>query len=392
MATKPTVSILDWVPSGDPAKISEPSGSKKTQGWSPNEPLPAQQENWILYSLSQWQKYFEEATDSLIGITPVAILGSSQDVTDGLATHDTPQDAYDAAVAVGGGAVLIRKGTFSGNLNMNSTTGVQFKGLSRNSILSGNITIGGKFNELLDCYLTGQLSIGGYRNKCICFHINNTLSVSNFANDNFYSVNRLNAQQQQIVFVGSVSSGTYKLTYNGNESAALSHTDSASAVQVALRALTGLSSVTVTGSLAGSFIVTMTGLDNPQKLSVTSNTLVTATGSVYQYSEAGKIFLSHSGDNGIVLVETPTFAVQPYHHNCTLLVNCSLSEVELQLPQPVSGFTVAIKDFKGNAESKNIKLKRYAAEKIEQAALDARIQSNFQKRKIISDGTDYFFA
>ncbi len=60
---KPTVPRLDWVPSGSRDKISEPSGSKKAQGWSPNEPLPAQQENWILHSLSQWLRYFEALTD-----------------------------------------------------------------------------------------------------------------------------------------------------------------------------------------------------------------------------------------------------------------------------------------------------------------------------------------
>ena len=392
MAIKPTVSKIDWVPNADPLKISEPSGSKKAQGWSPNEPLPAQQENWILYSLSQWIKYFEEATDSLVGITPVAILGSTQDVTDGLATHSTPQAAYDAAVAVGGGAVFVRKGTFAGSLNMNSTTGVQFKGLGRNSTLSGNITVAGKFNELLDCYLTGTLAIGGHRNKCICFHLNDTLTISIFGSDNFYAINRQNAQQQQIVFVGAVSSGTYKLTYNGNESAALSYTDNAAAVQSALRALAGLGSVTVIGSFGAGFIVTMAGVDAPLKISVTSNTLVTATGTVFQYKEEGKIVLSHSGDNGIVLVETQTFSVQSYHHNCTLMVDCSLKEVELQLPPPANGFAVSIKDFKGNSDSLNIKLKRYATEKIEQAAVDARIQSNFQKRKLTSDGTDYFFA
>lgn len=295
MTTKPTVSILDWVPSGDPDKISEPSGSKKTQGWSPNEPLPAQQENWILYSISQWQQYFQKTTDSLLGITPVAILGSSADVTNGLATHDTPQAAYDAAVTLGGGAVLVRKGTFAGNLSMNSTTGVQFKGLGRNSTLSGSITVGGKFNEIIDCYIIGQLSIGGNRNKCVCFHLNDTLTVSNFGNDNFYAINRLNAQQQQIVFVGAVASGTYKLTYNGNECAMLAYTDNSAAVQTALRALAGLSAVTVTGTFAGGFIVTMTGVDVPSKISVTSNLLVTATGSVYQYKEAGRIFLSQIG-------------------------------------------------------------------------------------------------
>lgn len=392
MPTKPTVNILDWVPSADPLKISEPSGSKKAQGWSPNEPLPAQQENWILYSISQWKQYFQKATDLLNGVSPVAVLGTASDVTNGLATHSTPQSAYDAAVTAGGGAVFVRAGAFAGNLNMNSTLGVQIFGLGKASNLNGNVTIGGKFNEIFDCAIAGTLAISGNRNKFIGFHSNDTLTVSNFGNDNFFAINRLNAQQQQIVFVGTVVSGTYKLTYAGNESTALASTDNAATVQTALRALAGLSAVTVTGTFAGGFIVTMTGVDVPTKISVTSNTLVTATGSVYQYKEAGKIFLSHSGDNGTVLVETATFAVQPYHHNCTLMVDCSLTEVELQLPQPASGFSVSVKDFKGNAESKNIKLKRYAAEKIEQAAVDARIQFNFQKRELTSDGTDYFFA
>lgn len=186
---KPTVARLDWVPSGDPDKISEPSGSKKTQGWSPNEPLPAQQENWILYSLSKWLKYFEDLTDK----NPekvVATLGTSAQVTSGDADYDDPQDAYDAAAAAGGGVVRVLDVTVVGNLTMNSNNGIVFLGLGAKSIIQGVLTISGNKNALRDLTIDGNISISGFDN---IFDVQQTAAAT-FANTgsdrNLYRVNK----------------------------------------------------------------------------------------------------------------------------------------------------------------------------------------------------------
>lgn len=160
---KPTVTMLDWVPSGDVDKISEPSGSKKAQGWSPSEPLPAQQENWILYSLSKWLKYFEDFTDKR-SEKYVAVLGTAAQVTNGEADFSVPQAAYDAANTAGGGVIRVLAGTIVGNLNLNSNHGIVFLGLGAQSIIQGTLTVSGNRNAMKDLTVDGNISISGFDN------------------------------------------------------------------------------------------------------------------------------------------------------------------------------------------------------------------------------------
>lgn len=166
---KPTVARLDWVPSGDPGKISEPSGSKKAQGYSASEPLPAQQFNWELYTISQWLKYFEDLTDK----NPekvVATLGTAAQVLTGEADFDDPQDAYDAAATAGGGVIRVLEGAMVGNLNANSNNGIIFLGLGPNSILQGVVTVSGNKNGFRDLLIDGNLSISGFENLLDIHH------------------------------------------------------------------------------------------------------------------------------------------------------------------------------------------------------------------------------
>lgn len=62
MVTKPTENKPEFLVT-DPADRVEPSGSKKSAGYDPNEPLPAQSFNWLLYSISLWIAYLEDKTD-----------------------------------------------------------------------------------------------------------------------------------------------------------------------------------------------------------------------------------------------------------------------------------------------------------------------------------------
>ena len=158
---KPIVTRLDWVPSGDVDKISEPSGSKKAQGWSPSEPLPAQQENWILYSLSKWLKYFEDFIDQR---TEKIILGTAAQVTSGDADYSNPQDAYDAANIAGGGVIRVLASTIIGNLNLNASHGIIFVGLGAKSVIQGSVTVSGNKNGMRDLTIDGNISISGFDN------------------------------------------------------------------------------------------------------------------------------------------------------------------------------------------------------------------------------------
>lgn len=68
---------------------------------------------------------------------------------------------------------------------------------------------------------------------------------------------------QEIEFLVPPSSGSFKLSYDGVVTSTLNWNSSAGAVQTALRAIPGLEDVVVTGSSAGSFIITFEGVSAP---------------------------------------------------------------------------------------------------------------------------------
>lgn len=71
---------------------------------------------------------------------------------------------------------------------------------------------------------------------------------------------------QRVQFSTVPTSGSYELGYNGNYTAAIAFDDDAPAVQVALRLVSGLSAVTVTGSTTDGFVVVFTGILGPALL------------------------------------------------------------------------------------------------------------------------------
>lgn len=64
----------------------------------------------------------------------------------------------------------------------------------------------------------------------------------------------------QTVAYPTATAGAYTLSYSGNASASIAYGATADTIQTALRAVSGLSSVTVTGSLSVGFTVTFTGV------------------------------------------------------------------------------------------------------------------------------------
>lgn len=63
---RPNINLPGWAPS-DLNALVEPSVGRKTTGWQPNEPLPAQLENWLNYSMSAWLAYLASLTGSNVG-------------------------------------------------------------------------------------------------------------------------------------------------------------------------------------------------------------------------------------------------------------------------------------------------------------------------------------
>lgn len=82
---------------------------------------------------------------------------------------------------------------------------------------------------------------------------------------------------QHVAFSATAASGTFELVYNANPSAAINWNDTASQIQTKLQAVTGLSEVLVSGSIATSLNIQFAGVYAAAPLlTVTANSLVTA--------------------------------------------------------------------------------------------------------------------
>lgn len=79
-----------------------------------------------------------------------------------------------------------------------------------------------------------------------------------------------------VAFSGTPASGTFKFSYNSNDTAAINWNDSASQIQTKLRAVAGLELVTVTGSMATTLDIKMSGIYAPLALTSTANSLMTS--------------------------------------------------------------------------------------------------------------------
>lgn len=81
--------------------------------------------------------------------------------------------------------------------------------------------------------------------------------------------------QQQITFSPTPTSGTFTLSYDGNATSALNWNASAGTIQTALRLLAGLSTVTVSGTIATGLTVNYVGVDDSLDLLIVgSNSLM----------------------------------------------------------------------------------------------------------------------
>lgn len=80
---------------------------------------------------------------------------------------------------------------------------------------------------------------------------------------------------QTINFSAVPTSGSYVLNYGAAPTAAIPYSDDAASLQTALRLVSGLGSVTVTGTVGAGFVVTFTGVSGDfPALTVTSSTLL----------------------------------------------------------------------------------------------------------------------
>ena len=93
------------------------------------------------------------------------------------------------------------------------------------------------------------------------------------------------ASTQVATLSGTAASGTFEFSYNGNNTSAINWNDSTSTIQSKLRAVTGLSAATVTGTIAGGTLTIALGIVSISSLiTVVSNSLMTSAPAAITFS------------------------------------------------------------------------------------------------------------
>ncbi len=93
----------------------------------------------------------------------------------------------------------------------------------------------------------------------------------------YLTVIPLVVEVQTITPDGVPASGTFKLNFGGDQTAALNWNDNAATIQTAVRTLTGLEAATVTGTIAGGLTVTFKGYyGNAALITVSDSSLATS--------------------------------------------------------------------------------------------------------------------
>jgi hypothetical protein len=93
------------------------------------------------------------------------------------------------------------------------------------------------------------------------------------------------ASTQIATLSGTAASGTFELSYNGNNTVAINWNDSTATIQSKLRAVTGLSAATVTGTIAGGTLTIALGITSISSLiTVVNNSLMTSAPAAITFS------------------------------------------------------------------------------------------------------------
>lgn len=171
---------LDWVPSDDPTKVVDPGTGKKNNGWLPGERPGSQFMNWLFYFTDQWNKYFEQVTDTLEGQYDVVI------GTDPMATHATLQAANDDVLVGNNQRVLVKVGqTLNATINL-SKPGWRITFAPGVTLSKGTATIGLQLNansiEILHARFAGFSTSGDIAIQSLATKKYCKVLFSNFAN------------------------------------------------------------------------------------------------------------------------------------------------------------------------------------------------------------------
>lgn len=235
----------------------------------------------------------------------------------GSGTHTTIQSAiYDA---VAGDTINIEAGTFYENLEITKNIILQgagkdqtiIRGKFANDTMTGGTWFAGdsvitvSSNEVAQRgkAITGSNITSGSRITEIIGSNQLRLSLPTVTTGNF---TKTVAAYQTVAFSVSPTSGTFKLNYKGTDTANINWNDSAATIQTKLRAISGLSTVLVTGTIASKLLtITFDSVALPvAALTVSANALAPSVGVTVTLIDA-----LVAGSSTVVLPNTTSVAV-----------------------------------------------------------------------------------
>lgn len=235
----------------------------------------------------------------------------------GSGTHTTIQSAiYDASA---GDTVSVEAGTFYENLEITKNIILEgagkdqtiIRGKLANDTITGGTWFAGDSVITVDSNavaqrgksITGTNITSGSRITEVIGSNQLRLSLPTVTTGNF---TKTVAAYQTVAFSVAPTSGTFKLNYKGVDTAAINWNDTASTIQTKLRAISGLATVVVTGTISGKLLtVAFDGVTTPvAALTVSANALAPSVGVTVTLIEA-----LVSGSSTIVLPNTTSVAV-----------------------------------------------------------------------------------
>lgn len=93
---------------------------------------------------------------------------------------------------------------------------------------------------------------------------------------------------------------------------------------------------------------------------------------------------------GGVVIKSANYAITLSDVNKVIAVDSSGGAITITLPTPTAGFLITIKDAYGDSLLNNITVERNGSETIDGVSSDYVIDTNFENRSFISDGTNWF--
>lgn len=103
-----------------------------------------------------------QALSRLIAIYD-AVVGSSLQVSSGVATHTSLQAAVNYVTGLGGGSIYVLNVTLTENVTI-STTGITVSGKGHTAMLNGNLTVSANYNDVSGIRVSGNIGVSGNNN------------------------------------------------------------------------------------------------------------------------------------------------------------------------------------------------------------------------------------